>query len=415
MQTVQEKPAVQVDDIRKEFPILHQEVNGYPLIYFDNAATSQKPQAVIDSLVGYYTKLNSNVHRGAHTLADLATRAFEETRTLLREFINAASEEEVIITKGTTEGINLIAYSWGRQNIHKGDEILITAMEHHANIVPWQMLCMEKGAHLKVVPLLPDGTIDMEVFAQLLTEKTKLVSVMHISNVLGTINPVEEIVQKAHAAGATVHIDGAQGAPHMPLDMQKIGADFYTFSSHKMFGPTGIGVLYGKKEVLEAMPPYLGGGEMIKEVDFEGTTFNELPFKFEAGTPNIGDTIALAEAIKFMNRIGRENMATYEEQLTRYAHEAMADIKGIQFIGTAPKKASVVSFLVEGLHPFDIGMMLDARGIAIRTGHHCAQPLMKHLGLDGTARASFAVYNTIQEIDTFAEALRKLAHKFAKV
>ncbi|WP_020529494.1 cysteine desulfurase [Flexithrix dorotheae] len=401
-----------LEKIRKDFPILNQEVNGFPLIYLDNAATSQKPQVVIDALNEYYIGYNSNVHRGAHTLADKATGKFEDTRTAVKEFINASSTEEVILTKGTTEAINLVANTYGRQNIKEGDEVIISTMEHHSNIVPWQMICEEKGAKVKVMPINDNGEIIFEEFQKLISPKTKLISVVHVSNVLGTINDVEKIIEEAHRHNIPVLIDGAQSSPHFNVDVQKMDCDFYVFSSHKVYGPTGMGVLYGKKAILEEMPPFLGGGEMIKEVTFEKTTFNDLPFKFEAGTPNIGDTIALKTALDYVNEIGKDNIARHEEELLEYCTAAFQDIKRLKIIGTAKKKVSVISFLIDGIHPFDLGMMLDAKGIAIRTGHHCAQPLMNRFGIDGTARASFAVYNTKEEIDQMVESIHKIVARF---
>jgi len=403
-----------LEAIRKEFPILHQEVNGYPLVYFDNAATSQKPKSVIDALNSYYTTINSNVHRGAHALADAATQEFEKTRETVRRFLNAKETAEIVFTKGTTEAINLVAYAYGRKFINKGDEVVISAMEHHSNIVPWQMLCEEKGAILKVIPVNEAGELEMDTFAEMLSQKTAIVAVMHVSNVLGTINDIRKISQMAHEVGAKVLVDGAQSSPHLTVDVQELGCDFYVFSSHKVYGPTGMGALYGKREVLEAMPPYLGGGEMIKEVTFEKTTYNEIPFKFEAGTPNIGDTIAFRHALEFVETVGKENIAQHEVDLLHYGTERFSQIDGLSIIGTAKNKVGVISFLIEGMHHFDIGMMLDARGIAIRTGHHCAQPLMNHYGLEGTARASFAAYNTKEEVDTMAESLERIVSRKRK-
>lgn len=393
--------------IREEFPILHQEVKGKPLIYFDNAATSQKPRRVIAALTSYYDGYNSNVHRGAHTLADKATQAFEDTRDALRQFIGAAHREEVIFTRGTTEGINLVAQSYARTQLKAGDEILLSEMEHHSNIVPWQMVAEQTGAHIKVVPVNDAGELDMTAFDTLLSEKTKIVALVHISNTLGTINPVGEIIRKAHEKNAVVLIDGAQSSPHLRIDVQELDADFYVFSGHKMYGPTGIGLLYGKKNLLEAMPPYMGGGEMIDRVSFEKTTYNELPYKFEAGTPNIGDTVALHEAIRFVEEIGQNNIATHEDELLQYATQKMEAIEGVRIVGTAAHKTSVISFLVEDVHHYDLGMMLDTGGIAVRTGHHCTQPLMDRFGIPGTVRASLAVYNTKEEIDHFVEQLQR--------
>ncbi|GAB4332069.1 MAG: cysteine desulfurase [Flammeovirgaceae bacterium] len=403
-----------IQRIRQDFPILHQEVNGHPLIYFDNAATSQKPKTVIQTLVSYYEGINSNVHRGAHYLADKATIAFEETRETIQKFINAKHLEEVILTKGTTESINIVASCFGRTFLNVGDEVLISTMEHHANIVPWQMICEQKGATLKVIPINDEGELDYEAFSRLLTQKTKIVAIVHVSNALGTINDVERIIGLAHQAGAKVLIDGAQSSPHLEIDVQKMDCDFYVFSSHKVYSPTGVGVLYGKKEVLNEMPPFLGGGEMIKEVTFEKTTYNQLPFKYEAGTPNIADTIAFKTGLEYVQKLGKPNIARHEEDLLLYATEKIQSLKKVRIIGTARDKIGVISFLVNGMHPYDTGMMLDAQGIAVRTGHHCAQPLMRRFGIEGTVRASFAVYNTKAEVDKFILALEKIVNKFSK-
>lgn len=400
-----------IDKIRQDFPILHQQVQGHPLVYFDNAATSQKPKVVIDALSGYYEGYNANIHRGIHTLAEKATLAFESTRETVKQFINAGSLEEVIFTKGTTEAINLVAASYGRKFIKQGDEIMISTLEHHANIVPWQMLCEETGAKLRVIPINELGELDMEAFEKMLSEKTKFVSIVHISNALGTINPVEKIIKAAHQVGAVVLIDGAQSAPHLAIDVQAMDCDFYIFSAHKVYAPTGMGILYGKKALLEAMPPYLTGGEMIKEVSFEKTTFNVLPYKFEAGTPNIADTIALKYALDYVQSIGKEDIAAHENQLAALATSLISNIKGLKLVGRAAKKASIVSFVVEGVHHLDMGMLLDAQGIAVRTGHHCTQPLMKRLGIEGTVRASFAVYNTKTEVEYFAKKLEEVVEK----
>lgn len=404
--TVSSPAGLNISKIREQFPVLHQEVNGHPLVYFDNAATTQKPQQVLDALNDYYKSMNANIHRGVHTLADRATQAFEDTRESIRSFINAAEREEVIFTKGTTDGINLITSSWGSANIKPGDEVLISTMEHHSNIVPWQMLCEQKGATLKVIPVDENGDIIPEAFEKLLNENTRLISIVHVSNALGTINPVEMVIEKGHAVGATVVVDGAQASSHLTVDVQALDCDFYVFSGHKMYAPTGTGILYGKRSLLEAMPPYQGGGEMIKEVTFEKTTYNEIPYKFEAGTPNIADIVAFKHAVDFVNSLGRENIAAYEDQLLQHANQRLSAIEGIRFIGTAKRKVGVVSFVVEGVHHFDIGMMLDAKGIAVRTGHHCTQPLMKRFDIDGTVRASFSVYNTTEEIDRLAEGLQ---------
>ncbi len=397
---------IDIQNIRAQFPILNQEVNGKPLIYFDNGASSQKPQAVIDALVNYYSKDHANVHRGVHTLSQRATDKFEAVRKKTQAFVNAAHDHEIIFTRGTTEAINLVASSF-KIFMEEGDEVLISAMEHHSNIVPWQMMCEETGAVLKVIPLDEKGQIIMERFDELLTGKTKMVAINHVSNTLGTINPIEEIIYKAHKVAAAVLIDGAQSCPHMKIDVQDLDADFYCFSSHKMYGPTGIGVLYGKEEWLNDMPPYQGGGEMIDTCTFEDTTFNELPFKFEAGTPNIADTIAFGAAIDWMNEIGIENIAAWEHELLEYATEKLSEIEGIRFIGQAEKKASLVSFLVGDIHPYDLGTLLDQLGIAVRTGHHCTQPLMDYYQIPGTVRASFAVYNTKEEIDQFVAAVKR--------
>lgn len=392
--------------IRQQFPALNRQVKGQPLVYFDNAATTQKPQVVIDALVDYYTNYNANVHRGIHTLAEEATAAFEASRDTARQFINAASREEIIFTRGTTEGINLVAYTWGRKNIHAGDEIIITEMEHHSNIVPWQLLCEEKGATLKMIPQ-QDGTLLLDEYKKLLSSKTKLVSVVHVSNALGTVNPVEEIIQLAHQAGAKVLIDGAQSSVHLDIDVQAMDCDFFAFSSHKVYGPTGIGVLYGKKQLLEAMPPFQGGGEMIKEVTLAKTTFADLPYKFEAGTPNIGDAVVLKAALDYVSKIGKEKIRNHENELLAYATEQLVQLPGLRIIGNAANKVSVASFVIDKVHPQDIGILLDNRGIAVRTGHHCAQPLMACYGIPGTIRASFAMYNTKEEIDLLITGLQK--------
>ncbi len=398
-----------IEEIRSLFPILHQEVNGKPLIYFDNAATTQKPKQVIEALAKYYEVDNANIHRGAHALADRSTRYYEATRNELKVFINAQETAEIIFTSGTTDGINLVAQTFGRKFIKAGDEIIISTLEHHSNIVPWQMLCEEKNAILKVIPINDAGEILLEEYEKLLSPRTKLVSIVHVSNALGTINPVEQMIKMAHSFGAKVLLDGAQSSNHLEIDVQSLDCDFYVFSAHKLYGPTGLGVLYGKKEILEEMPPYKGGGEMIKEVSFEKTTYNDLPFKFEAGTPNIGDVIAFHEALRFILKIGKKNIADYENELLLYAVDQLQTINGYIPIGTAKNKISVISFNINKIHPFDVGMMLDAGGIAVRTGHHCTQPLMKRFGVEGTVRASFAVYNSKTEIDRFAESLRKIA------
>lgn len=389
--------------------MLHQEVNGKPLIYFDNAATNQKPSSVIKALDHYYETDNANIHRGVHTLAERATADFEETRKKAAAFLNSKEIQEVIFTKGTTEGINLVASTWGRKFVNEGDEIVISTLEHHSNIVPWQMLCEEKGAILRVIPINPKGEVIIDDFKKLLSAKTKLVSVVFASNALGTVNPVAEIIGLAHQQGAVVMLDGAQASAHLEVDVQKLDVDFFALSAHKMYGPTGVGILYGKRSLLEAMPPYQGGGEMISEVTFEKTTYNAIPYKFEAGTPNIADVVAFGAAIDFINEHGKERIAAHEDELLHYATAKLESIPGVRIVGQATDKVSVVSFLVNGYHPLDVGMYLDARGIAVRTGHHCTQPLMKHLGIEGTVRASFSVYNTKEEIDRLAEAVTLLA------
>jgi len=396
-----------IEKIRSDFPILSREVNGKPLVYLDNGASSQKPQQVIDVISHYYEHENSNIHRGIHTLSQEATTAYEDSRKTVQKFINAEHDHEVIFTAGTTDSINLIASSFGKKFLEKGDEIIISTMEHHSNIVPWQMICEEKGAILKVVPINDKGEFLMEEFEQLLTEKTKLVAVTHISNTLGTINPVKEIIEKTHQNGSLVLIDGAQAVPHTKVDVQELDCDFYVFSAHKMLGPTGVGILFGKEAVLNDLPPYQGGGDMIKTVTFEKTTYNTLPHKLEAGTPNIAGGIGLAAAINYMNAIGIDKIEAYEHELLIYATEQIQQIEGVQIIGEAENKASVLSFLVEGTHPSDIGMIIDKLGVAIRTGHHCTQPLMGRFGILGTARASFAFYNTTEEIDIFITALKR--------
>lgn len=393
--------------------MLYQKVNGRDLVYFDNAATSQKPLVVIEALVNYYKGYNANIHRGIHTLAEKATKAYEETRKLAKNFINASSEQEIIFVRGVTEAINLVASSYGRAFINAGDEIIISGLEHHSNIVPWQIVCEEKKAILKVIPITDSGELDIEAFKNLLSKRTKVVAVNHASNSLGTINPIKQIIDLAHGYGAVVLIDGAQAGAHIEIDVQALDCDFYCLSSHKMYGPTGTGILYGKKELLEKMPPYQGGGEMIKEVTFAKTTYNDLPYKFEAGTPNIADVIAFGQAIEFINGIGKEVMAAHEYELLQYATEKVSKLPFVKLVGSAKEKVSVLSFTVEGIHPFDIGQMLDARGIAVRTGHHCTQPLMERFGIEGTVRASFAVYNTKKEVDQLVEGLERVI-KFMK-
>ena len=399
--------AYDIEQLRGKFPILARKVKGKDLVYFDNAATAQKPQQVIDALVSYYIGYNANIHRGLHTLADEATAAFEATRHAVQQFIGAAHPEEIIFTKGTTESINLVAQSWGSAFLHEGDEIIISSLEHHANIVPWQMIAEKKGATLRVIPMDDNGILDMEAFASMLSSKTKMVAVVHVSNALGVINPVEEIIRLAHAVGAQVLIDGAQSSVHLDIDVQQLDCEFFVFSGHKIYGPTGTGILYGKKSLLESMPPYQGGGEMIKEVSFEKTTYNELPFKFEAGTPNIADFIALKSAIDFINETGKPAIREHENMLLAYATDKLKSIEGLKIIGDVTNKVSVISFIVDGVHPQDLAILLDNQGIAVRTGHHCAQPLMQRLCIPGTTRISFAAYNTVSEIDVFIMALEK--------
>jgi cysteine desulfurase/selenocysteine lyase len=393
--------------VRRHFPALTREVKGKPLVYFDNAATTQKPQVVIDALVEYYSKFNANIHRGIHTLAEEATAAFESTRDTVQRFINSPSREQIIFTGGTTEGINLVAQTWGRQNIQKGDEILISAMEHHSNIVPWYILAQEKGAVLKVIPVNEDGELEMNQFEKLLTVKTKIVAIVHASNALGTINPVMKIIDAAHKAGALVLVDGAQSSVHLDIDVQALDCDFFSFSSHKVYGPTGIGILYGKKQLLEDMPVYQGGGEMIREVSYENISYNDLPYKFEAGTPNIADAIAFKAALDFTSKIGKEKIRRHEHELLAYATEKLEAIPGLRIIGRAKNKVSLISFVMDKVHPQDLGILLDNRGIAVRTGHHCAQPLMDRYCIPGTTRASFAMYNTKEEIDELVTGLNK--------
>jgi len=395
-----------ISKIREQFPILKRKVNEQDLIYFDNGATTQKPKSVIEAESNYYQNENSNVHRGVHFLSGLATDKFEATRNTIQNFINAKYSHEIIFTKGTTDSINIVASGY-RTLLNKGDEIIISELEHHSNIVPWQMCCEQSGATLKVIPLLDNGSLDMIAFENFLSENTKLVSVSHISNTLGTINPIEEIIEKAQAVGAKVMIDGAQAAAHIPINMQSLGADFYCFSAHKLYGPTGVGVLYGKEEVLNELPPYQGGGEMIKEVSFKKTTYACLPHKFEAGTPNIAGVVAFKSAIDFINGLGLSNIAKHEEKLLQYATEEVLKIEGLKIYGTAKNKSGIISFNINKLHPYDIGMIVDKMGIAIRTGHHCTQPIMERFNIPGTARISLAVYNTKDEIDVCIKAIKK--------
>ena len=400
------KKPFNIREIQEEFPALHQEIYGKKLIYFDNGATSQKPQIVINAIDKFYAKENANIHRGVHYLSQKATTEFEEARKKIQHFINAQKAEEIIFTKGTTDGINLVASSYG-ELLTAGDEILITAMEHHSNIVPWQMLCQRKGLILRVAPINLKGELIEEEFDKLLSKKTKLLAITHISNTLGTINPVKELTQKAHDVGAKVLLDGAQSIQHMKIDVKDLDCDFYVFSSHKLFGPTGIGVLYGKEDLLDRMPPYQGGGDMISRVTFEHTSYNELPFKFEAGTPHIAGGICLGTSIDFLNSIDLIGAEKHEGELTKYAESLLNTFEGLHIIGEAKNKASVISFTVDGIHPFDIGTLLDKQGIAVRTGHHCTQPLMDFYKIPGTTRASFAFYNSKEEIDLFVEAVEK--------
>lgn len=394
-------------EIRNQFPILKEKINGKPLIYFDNAATTQKPQTVIDAIVNYYSHQNANIHRGVHTLSQKATDAYEVARRKIATFINAPKSEQIIFTRGTTESINLVAFSYARVFLNEGDEIIISALEHHSNIVPWQMVCEEKKLTLKVIPMNEKGELLMDAYESLLSNKTKIVAVNHISNALGTINPIKTIIDKAHAVGAIVLIDGAQSVSHLKIDVQTLNCDFFAFSGHKMFASTGVGVLYGKDELLNKMPPFMGGGDMIKTVTFEKTEYNELPHKFEAGTPHIEAGITIANAIDFIESVGFEFIKEQEAHLLDYATEKISEIEGIKIIGTAANKASVLSFVVDGIHPYDIGVLLDKMGIAVRTGHHCTQPIMDKFCIPGTVRASFAFYNTLEEIDIFIESLKK--------
>ncbi|HET7215714.1 MAG TPA: cysteine desulfurase [Terriglobia bacterium] len=397
-----------VDRIRKDFPALDQSVHGKPLVYLDNAATSQKPLAVIEAEEHFYRRDCSNIHRGVHELSERATKAYEDARVTAQRFLNARDSSEVIFVRGATEAINLVASSFGRKNIGPGDEILITAMEHHSNIVPWQILCEEKGAKLLVAPINDRGELLFDEYVKLLGPRTRLVSVVHVSNVLGTINPVQEMIQAAHRRNIPVLLDGAQAAPHVKVDVRELDCEFYTFSGHKLYGPTGVGVLYGKAEMLDAMPPYQGGGDMISSVTFEKTLYNSLPYKFEAGTSNIAGGIGLGAAIDYVNRIGIENIAAYEDELLSYATDALSNITGLRIIGTAKRKAGVISFVMEGIHPHDAGTILDQEGIAVRTGHHCAQPLMERFKIPATTRASLAFYNTKREIDALAAGIQKV-------
>jgi cysteine desulfurase/selenocysteine lyase len=405
--------AFDVDKIREDFPVLKQRIHGKPLVYLDNAATAQKPFAVINAIRKFHEVDCANIHRGVHELSQRSTAAYEETRSKAKRFLNARTKNELIFVRGATEGINLVASSWGRKNVKEGDEIVISALEHHSNIVPWQMLCEEKGARLRVIPMNDRGELLLEEYEKLLGPRTRMVAVAHISNALGTINPVRQIIEMAHRAGALALIDGAQSVPHLKIDVQALDADFYTFSGHKLYGPTGIGILYGKARLLNAMPPYQGGGDMIKSVTFEKTIYNDLPYKFEAGTPNIAGGIGLGAAFDYVTRIGLDKIAAYEHELLVYGTEALSRIPGLRLIGTARDKAAVLSFVIEGIHPHDIGTVLDRQGIAVRTGHHCAQPVMDFFGVPATTRASLAFYNTFAEIDSLAAGLGKVKEIFS--
>jgi cysteine desulfurase/selenocysteine lyase len=399
--------AFDVERVRQDFPILHQQVNGQPLVYLDNAATTQKPNAVIEAISNYYREDNSNVHRGAHTLADRATAKFEAVRVKVAEFLKAPAANQVIWTRGTTESINLVAATWGRTNLKAGDRILVSAMEHHSNIVPWQMVAQATGAQVEPIPVDVAGTIDLTAFESMLDSRVKMVAVGHVSNALGTINPIEKMIALAHAVGAKVLIDGAQAVSHWAIDLQALDCDFYVFSAHKLFGPTGLGVLYGKRELLEAMPPYQGGGEMIESVSFAGTTYNQLPYKFEAGTPDIAGVIGFGAAIDYLNQLDRVGAAQHEQALLAYAEEQARATEGVKLVGTAAHKTSVMSFLLQGAHPQDLGLLLDKQGVAVRTGNHCAQPIMDQYAIPGTVRASFSFYNTFAEVDRLFAALDK--------
>ena len=391
-----------------DFPILDTQVYGHPLVYLDNAATTQKPQQVIEALTNYYLTLNSNIHRGTHYLATQATERYEAVRQQVQQFVHAASNKEIVFTRGTTESINLVAATFGRQFLHEGDEVIVSGMEHHSNIVPWQLACEQVGARLRVIPFSDEGVLDLEVYRSLFSTRTRLVAVNHVSNTLGTVNPVKEIVGIAHGHGVPVLIDGAQAIAHMPVDVQDLGCDFYCFSGHKMYAPMGVGVLYGREELLNQLPPYQGGGEMIKDVTFEKTTYNELPYKFEAGTPSVGDVLGLGAAIDFIQSRGMDSIVRHEEQLMSYAMDRLATVPNIRFFGTAPGKVGVISFLLGNAHPYDVGTLLDKLGVAVRTGHHCTQPIMDRYGIPGTVRASFACYTTTADIDALHAALLRI-------
>jgi cysteine desulfurase / selenocysteine lyase len=401
-----------VEKIRNDFPILKTTVHGKPLVYLDNAATTQKPQYVIDKANNYYKKYNANIHRGVHALSQEATEAFEESRIIVKKFINALGKNEIIFTRGTTESVNLVASTYGRVNINEGDEIIISHMEHHSNIVPWQMLCLEKNAKLRVIPINDDGELILEEFQKMINNRTKFVSVVYASNTLGTVNPIKKIIDLAHSQNIPVMLDAAQAVNHLPIDVQELDCDFLAFSGHKLYGPTGIGILYGKVNHLDAMPPYMGGGDMISKVSFEETTYNELPHKFEAGTPHISGAIGLGAAIEYIEKIGLENIARHENELLLYATKAVSDLAGLKIIGTAKEKISVLSFHFENVHPHDVGTFLDFEGVAIRTGHHCTQPLMKRFNIPATSRASFGMYNTKEEVDILVAGLKKILEVF---
>jgi cysteine desulfurase/selenocysteine lyase len=407
------QPDFDVYKVRADFPILARKIHNKPLVYLDNAATTQKPQAVVDALIYYYTAQNSNIHRGVHTLSEEATASYEESRATVQRFLNAADPREIIFVRGATEGINLVAQTWGRANIRSGDEIVISAMEHHSNIVPWQILCEQQGANLRVAPVNDAGELLLDEFEKLLGPKTKLVAMSHVSNALGTVNPVRKIVEAARRVNARVLLDGAQAVPHMPVDVRAIDCDFYAFSGHKIYAPTGIGILYGKAELLEAMPPYQGGGDMISSVTFEKTLYNRLPYKFEAGTPHVSGAIGLGAALDYVNSVGLDRIARHEKQVLAYGTRRLLEIPGLRLVGTAKEKEGILSFVLEGIHPHDVGTILDQEGIAIRTGHHCAQPLMERFGVPATARASLALYNTIEEMDALVRGIEKVREVFA--
>jgi cysteine desulfurase/selenocysteine lyase len=407
------RPDFDVQKVRADFPILARKIHDKPLVYLDNAATTQKPQAVVDALIYYYTAQNSNIHRGVHTLSEEATESYEQSRATVQRFLNAADTREIIFVRGATEGINLVAQTWGRVNIRSGDEIVISAMEHHSNIVPWQILCEQQGANLRVAPVNDAGELLLDEFEKLLGPKTKLVAMSHVSNALGTVNPVRKIVEAARCVNARVLMDGAQAVPHMPVDVRAIDCDFYAFSGHKIYAPTGIGILYGKAELLEAMPPYQGGGDMISSVTFEKTLYNRLPYKFEAGTPHVSGAIGLGAALDYVNSVGLDRVAQHEKQVLAYGTRRLLEIPGLRLVGTAKEKEGILSFVLEGIHPHDVGTILDQEGIAIRTGHHCAQPLMERFGVPATARASLGLYNTVEEMDALARGIEKVREVFA--